>query len=171
MTKYAYRILLRSPRKRRDPGGPGQWTSVSHIGAEYGLTVGGYLKTENDVVRLLLSCLHTSGIDKLIVSELELYPDRPGFELPAALGEPLHAPQDVTDGLVISAEQAEIWIRLNLRELLWSKLIGNGAFYIHFGYDYDVYVGSSCDCAEIISEGHRVGLFVDAYPSPIEQGN
>jgi hypothetical protein len=47
-----------------------------------------------------------------------------------------------------------------LREDLWCRLDGEGAF-VHFGWDYDMYVGVASACPEAQRLATKVGLFVE----------
>jgi len=56
--------------------------------------------------------------------------------------------------------------RLVLREILWCKLESTNGFYIHFGYDYYMYVGSPVSSQRAIDYGKQNGLYVEEMESP-----
>lgn len=57
-------------------------------------------------------------------------------------------------------------IRLNLRSILWCKLVHEDTMYVHFGYDYYMYIGSQrCD-HETTDAVTRSGLYVEDFVSP-----
>ena len=41
-------------------------------------------------------------------------------------------------------------VRLSLRCLMWCKVEVGDRFYLHFGYEYYIYIGSSNECPESI---------------------
>ena len=55
--------------------------------------------------------------------------------------------------------------RLALRENIWAKLESKD-MYIHFGYDYYMYIGSTKHCNNMISKIEESGLFVEPFVSP-----
>jgi hypothetical protein len=56
--------------------------------------------------------------------------------------------------------------RLVLREILWCKLESENGFYIHFGYDYYMYIGGPAPSENSIAYGRQQGLFVEEMESP-----
>jgi hypothetical protein len=63
--------------------------------------------------------------------------------LPAALvAETAEHSRRVLEGAEIRGQEMDWVVRLALREALWCRLEGACNFYVHFGYDYYMYVGS-----------------------------
>jgi hypothetical protein len=56
-------------------------------------------------------------------------------------------------------------MRRVLREEFWCRLEGPEAF-VHFGYDYYLYVGVPRACPEAEQATRRAGLFVESFRSP-----
>jgi hypothetical protein len=58
-------------------------------------------------------------------------------------------------------------VRQMLREEGWCRLIDDDRFYIHVGWDYYLYVGTSRLCERSVRLAEARGLFVDPdFPSP-----
>lgn len=56
-------------------------------------------------------------------------------------------------------------IRGILREEFWCRLESQGA-YLHFGWDFYLYVGVPCPCPEATTNAAARGLFVESCRSP-----
>jgi len=57
--------------------------------------------------------------------------------------------------------------RLVLREFLWCKLEEDQKIFVHFGYDYYMFIGSSEKPPKsIIKKIEKMGLFVEEFESP-----
>ncbi len=65
---------------------------------------------------------------------------------------------------VTQKEVADI-ARLVLRESLWCKLESDRMF-VHFGYDYYMFIGSTEPCESTIKKIEKLGLFVEKFESP-----
>jgi hypothetical protein len=52
-----------------------------------------------------------------------------------------------------------------LREEFWCRLETEDRF-LHFGYDYYMYVGVKTTCSASITFAREVGLFVEQFDSP-----
>jgi hypothetical protein len=66
--------------------------------------------------------------------------------------------------IVLLSELPQMMSRL-LREEFWCRLEGPEAF-LHFGWDYYLYVGVATFCPTAILLTHQLGLFVEAFTSP-----
>jgi hypothetical protein len=55
-------------------------------------------------------------------------------------------------------------VRLALREALWCRLKGERGFYVHFGYDYYMYIGSEVLGAD--PPPMPPGMFAEVFDSP-----
>ena len=60
-------------------------------------------------------------------------------------------------------------IRSVLREEFWCRLEGP-AGYLHFGWDFYMYVGVPYPCPKSQELARGLGLFVEEYPSPYKWG-
>ena len=159
---------IRAYKRRAQPARPDLgvgWTSVSDIGEEHDLTAEDYLSVEDKMVQLVMHCLEEANIERLNVSEIELTSPVAEAQLAEGLPDVLTelGPLTASD---IPIRLADAWIRANLRELIWSKLGAGERLYVHFGYDYQIYIGGPDTCEDLPIKARELGLFVDEFPSP-----
>ena len=130
-----------------------QWTSLSDVGKIFcgkALTYSEYIYTENQYLEFIEWVCKTSGVERLRITNLE---DYQGLS---------HYPNlSWTEGV----EQVKAIARDCLREKYWCKLQSRNMF-IHFGYDYYLYIGLQVDCTQIYHIASSLGLFVKKMPSP-----
>jgi len=69
------------------------------------------------------------------------------------------------EGSVLGELEIATVCRLNLRGMIWCKLEDERRF-IHFGYDYYMYIGVPVPCEDAKALASRVGLFVEEFKSP-----
>ncbi len=55
--------------------------------------------------------------------------------------------------------------RLILRSYFWCILRSEDIF-VHFGYDYYMYIGCKKKCCDVIKTIEKTGLFVEPFESP-----
>lgn len=72
----------------------------------------------------------------------------------------------IREGDIVKSPNIEHLIRLILRENIWCKFKYSSDFYLHFGYDYYMYLGGSRDCTKVIKDIANIGLYVEPYESP-----
>ena len=71
----------------------------------------------------------------------------------------------LTNGMHAGGELLETIVR-GIRSHIWCKLEALPDFYLHFGHDYYMFIGSSNDLAESVQHARRIGLFVEECVSP-----
>jgi hypothetical protein len=167
---YQWRVTKYDPRRRNRRGhfSDDDWTAVSDIGQEYDgrmLTLEEYLVVETAYVDAALHFLRESGVDALTVVGLESDGSVSTADDPAS-GIELAPELTLRDGQQVSGAEVEQTIRLNLRSLIWCKLEEPGRFFIHFGHDYYMYIGSESPSPTSIDYARRIGLFVEPTTSP-----
>lgn len=69
------------------------------------------------------------------------------------------------DKQILEGKGVELFIRDCLRENCWGKL-ENKTTYIHFGYDYYVYIGVDLPPACVACTVDKDGLFFEVMKSP-----
>ena len=166
---FYWRITKYNP-KNRDSRGVylvDEWTSYSDIGDTRGgktLTYEEYETIENAYVAAILLFMECNGVENLKIVGLER---RLAFD---------HGDTYVTkdmkieflraaDSLILDKKEVDLLARLILREKLWCKLESQDMF-VHFGWDYYMYIGSAHTCEKYIKEIKETGLFVEKYESP-----
>ena len=161
---YCYRITKYNPKFRDSSGAykKDDWISFSNIGKSFEnkvLSAEGYLNTEEAYVKTISFFMDGLGIDSLIVTALEkIKPPKINdywyssdlFKNYKSIDINQHLSRDIV--LAIA--------RLALRKYLWCKLESEKMF-VHFGYDYYMYIGSEKKPIHIISQIEALGLFVE----------
>jgi hypothetical protein len=133
-----------------------EWTAASDIGRSFGsvvLTPEEYQRVEDAYVAVALSFLSESRQSTLTVDGLE---------------NARNYPIDFSEGSTLCLERLGPVIRLVLREMFWCRLEGRTG-YLHFGWDYYMYVGVPCPCPESQELARRLGLFVEEDSSPYKR--
>ena len=147
-----YRITKYNPSNRVDGVYiTEEWTSISDIGKVFDstkLSRDAYLKTEQTYIDFCLELIEKAQISSLSIEQAEYYTEN------------LHFPLNVS-----STQDIHQVITACLREQCWLKLVAKD-FFIHFGFDYYMYVGSMLS-REIVAEiATKHDLFCEEYPSP-----
>ncbi len=157
--RYKYRITKYNPSNRDATGGYllDDWTSNSDIGSSFGGTIlseAEYNRVEDAYVLCAVSFLRESGIHQLVMTYLENHGDyhEPGL--------------DLKEGQVYSLQELERLFRLVLRETIWGKFEWHDLAYVHFGYDYYMYLGVNQECPKSTAYAVQHGLFVEDFESP-----
>ncbi len=156
---YQYRITKYNPQNRNARGNYllDEWTAFSDIGKVFNgqrLDEETYYHTEDAYVSSALAFLNEARIRVLILAYLENHRGTqvPGLELRKGKAYPL--------------QEADRLFRLILREAFWGKFKGRGKSYIHFGWDYYMYLAVPSYCPQAIAYTEQQGLFVEEFESP-----
>lgn len=94
--------------------------------------------------------MDASKINTLDINDLEIYDEN----------------IRIVDGTTLTLGSIKEVIKHILREKIWCKLTNNNVFYVHFGYDFNMYVGSNEPSSGVLMEITRNGLFVEECISP-----
>ena len=147
-----YRITKYNPANRVDGiYMADEWTSFHDIGKMFGgtkLSYEMYLNTERAYIDCCIELIEKSDISNLFIEQAEYYADN------------LHFPSSISN-----AQEIRQVITPCLREQCWLKLIAKD-FFIHFGYDYYMYIGSVLPSESIAEISAKYGLYSEQYPSP-----
>ena len=128
-----------------------EWTDFSDIGKHFAdgtLTPEKYLIVENNYISAILDIMIESGIKSVIIGSFEQYSDT-----------------EWTNGQTVTIKQLSDVIRDCLRNNCWCMLESE-KFYIHFGYDFYVYIGCAISFIRVKQICEKRGLFVDNTKSP-----
>jgi len=145
-----YRVTKYDPRRRSPTGAflDDDWTGVSDIGKAFSgvrLTLERYLAAEEAYVESVRRFMRAAEVTSLTVTDLE-----PGLPVAGHIDD---AVEEVAcrleEGQQVSGAELGAALRANLRERLWCRLLGEKGFYVHFGFDYYMYIGA------------------DSFPSPL----
>lgn len=156
--RYKYRVTKYDPKLRHEEGWflEEDWTSSSDIGRVFNgvlLTESEYLRVEEAYLFAIEALLAEAGIERLLLRDLENHRDS-------------ELPEYVKPEAGLSVPQCIEFARLALRECAWGRLVDPGRAYVHFGYDYYLYLGLPARCPAAVAEIQRRGLFVEPFRSP-----
>jgi hypothetical protein len=171
---YGWRITKYNPAFRNEQGAylKDEWTSISEVGDSFDgkiLTFEEYRKIEDTYVSTALCFLSESNIDSVKVNSLEKYNlSRTGKEI---LTDIEFNSKILKNNFEVSVEVFKDVCRLILRDVIWCRLESNSDFYVHFGWDYYMYIGSSICSEKAINFGIEKGLFVEEMMSPYLRDN
>jgi hypothetical protein len=158
--KYEYRVTKYDPMLRDSTGSyiGEDWTSISEVGQRFAghkLTMRDYLKTETNYLVVMNAMLEEAKVTQLRLRGLE------------NTGAGRQAKRvRWREGAVLSLEEVIEFARLALREELWGMLIAPRRAFVHFGYDYYMYVGLSRLTPSALDLAARVGIFVEPFRPP-----
>lgn len=148
-----YRITKYDPAGRLGGKRHTQWTAFSDIGRRFDgalLTRAAYEAAEAAYIAVALSFLREAGVTSLSVRGLEC-----GEGAPCAYAE----------GDVLAAGETPPLMAAILREACWCRLEAPRGF-VHFGWDFYMYVGVASACPDAARQAVQAGLFVEEMPSP-----
>ena len=155
---FEYRVTKFDPALRdvegRDLGE--DWTSYSDIGRAFRgerLTRPVYLAVEDAYVSAAVAFLREAEVTSVIVRGLEAHVGRRC---------------EIAEGQTIELRRLRTAIRRVLREDCWCRFERTGC-YLHFGYDYYMYVGVPRPCSNAHAVARDLGLFVEPFSSPYRQ--
>src|SRR5260221_4317277 len=106
--------------------------SFDDIGREFSgsvLTAAEYMQIEECYIRSAITFANEAGIKEVLASEVEIR----------------KTDLDISEGMRIRIDDASELIRQILRCHMWCKLELEPVFYLHFGYDYYMYIGNRVD--------------------------
>ncbi len=128
-----------------------EWTSVSDIGKEFDsgiLTEDQYKRVEAAYIDCSIEILRKADVSGLLVCSPEYYDEKIRFP------EVLYAEIDIRRAIMCC-----------LQEKCWVKLEAS-SFFIHFGYDYYMYIGTDLPCILIEKIVKKYNLFCERALSP-----
>lgn len=134
------------------------WTAFGDIGRVFAgvvLTPADYEEMESRYVDAAIHFAHEAGVRSLIAVGVE--EKSPKERTPSV---------ELSEGAPIDLQRAPHVIRAILRDEVWCKLEARPLFYLHFGYDYYMYVGCQRDLPDSVEFAIKSGLFVEDFLSP-----
>lgn len=163
---FAYRVTKYDPSKRDASGAfpLEDWTSVSDVGRSIGgkvVTKQQYLHAEDSYVEAVRKLLSHAGISSMRLEGLEVKTDGNDVRFSndglATICTQLH------DNTLVAGRELECVVRGCLREYIWCRLAGPRQSYVHFGYDYYMYVGLPESASAMVLPQ---GMFIEDVESP-----
>ena len=162
-----YRVTKYDPKNRNHLGYYilDEWTSIHDIGRTFDgkvLTEEDYLNVENKYIDAVTYFMECCSVKELTISWLEQR-DADYDRLLTTSMKKMH--KNAKNGIVVDNVGISDIIKLNLREDMWCQLVSDKMF-VHFGYDYYMYIGADGDCVGAIKKIEEAGLFVEEFSSP-----
>ena len=175
---YTWRVTKYNPVFRDENGVflRDDWTSVADIGnvlqSNHGqpVTVEAYLSVEDAYIGAIQAFLEGLDVPALHVSHLEKKQKRRQVQrmkqerkmYPALYREEM-LPHFLAleDGQSILRGDLTPLCRLILREYVWCKLEAGRSLFVHFGWDYSMYIGATAPCEHTLEGVRQSGLFVE----------
>lgn len=161
MADFEYKVTKYDPRFYGGPGGAytrDEWTAYSDIGKSFDgtvLTRAEYERIEDLYLRAVRIAAEASGVEEFQVLDVERHGD---------VSEGLNLVEGQRVGL---AEAIEICRNMLRENGVWCTLEADSEFYVHVGFDYYMYIGTSVDVSALWQPLEKDGLFVESnWPSP-----
>lgn len=153
--KFMWRITKYNPIFRDEKGAyiKDEWTSFSDIGKRFQgreLTLKEYEKFETLYLNAILMLMESNEITELNIVDLEVYEET----------------ISIPETMIVNREEIKVLVPQILRENIWCKLENLDGFFVHFGYDYNMYIGSNLDCEIQVNKIEEAGLFAEVKESP-----
>lgn len=144
-----------------------EWTSISDIGKDFDgevLTLSEYLRVESLYLEAIGNAIEMAKPKNLYIHTL-------GHIIDLHTGIPeslIKESQELiafiqTQSGTLTYSEVRLVARAVLRELVWCKIEGDGGFYIHFGWDYYMYIG---DASSRLNGYKSNGLYSEDFSSP-----
>ncbi|MBP1999098.1 hypothetical protein J2Z69_000117 [Paenibacillus shirakamiensis] len=166
---YCWRITKYDPVFRDNEGRfkKEEWTSFSDIGRFYEgsqFTITDYLSIESKYINAVTSLMEYMNLFSLKITNVEKYNDSASHNqyISRSMTELLAT---IKNGDHIDITNVPDLCKLILRNHLWGKLSMSSMF-VHFGYDYYMYIGLQKECPLKLNEIRKAGLFVEPFASP-----
>ena len=169
---YTWRITKYNPLYRNSSGDytNQEWTSYSDIGKHFGgkqFNFEDYIEIENKYISTVLQFMNCLHLQEIEIRELEKYETDISYDenIDREMSNLL---KNIKDKATINIAVVPHLCKLILREHLWGKLVVNSTLYIHFGYDYYMYIGSSKKCDMVLEKVSHNGLYIEECQSPYQ---
>lgn len=160
---FGWRITKYNPQYRDDRGAylKDEWICYSDIGEAFEdkiFTLAEYLKTENAYIQAILLFMEDLNVNSLRISSLEKDGKCPKKVLVDDI--------EIVNNMDVARKDIIPIIQLILRKKIWCKF-ETKEMYVHFGYDYYMYIGSIKRPSDsTIEKIEQMGLFVEERKSP-----
>ncbi|RTQ92497.1 DUF7683 domain-containing protein [Lysinibacillus telephonicus] len=169
--KYQWRITKYNPDFRDENGHYTKiedWTSSYDIGKVFNgqlFTFKEYLHVESAYINTILMFLKESKVKSLRVIGLEKHKFKAQQKWQFLYEDKFQHVQ-LEEDMVIDVEDVPTICKMILRELMYCQLLVKDKIFIHFGWDYYMYIGTNYQSAVAIKFASNNGLYVESFQSP-----
>jgi hypothetical protein len=168
-----YRITKYNPIFRNKEGQylKDEWTDVSDVGKIINgrkVTEDDYLTIEKAYIESVLKMLEISNLDHVRIVGLwpEDITDRFTAEKDRWYFESRFESFDPYEDRLVKLDELHLVLKLMFRGIISCRLEVYDQFYVHFGYDYYMYVGGKEITEAALTEISGSSLFVESHGSP-----
>lgn len=158
--KYQWRVTKYNPQNRDEMGKylVDEWSSISDIGTNYNgqvFSLLDYEKQEEAYIDSIFEFMKCAEVSSLTMVDIEDY----NKQLNKVIDK-----KNIPE--LLSENQIRVVVKAILREKFWCKLELKDSFFVHFGYDYIMYIGLNNKCEETIRKVEQMKMFVESMESP-----
>ncbi len=160
---YSWRVTKYDPVNRDTDGrylDDQEWICYSEVGKKVSLEE--YQETEQMYVNAIRSFMDEMGLEQAYVIALEQWKDEVQKQNASEMLSRIWI------GKRIPLEEIQQLASLTLRNAIWCKIAFKRQFFVHFGYDFYMYIGAGRECTKAIDEVTKSGLFVEECASPYQ---
>lgn len=157
----SWRITKYDPKNRDERGSyldDKEWTCFPEVGTK--VSEEDYLKTESNYINAITTFMDEMGLNKVYLNALEVWSDEVANQNASGFLSNMWVGKGVT------TQEINELAKLTLRNVIWCKLSYKNDFFVHFGYDYYMYIGANKDCPNARKKVRASGLFVENFNSP-----
>ncbi|ATP39790.1 hypothetical protein CSE16_06825 [Solibacillus sp. R5-41] len=144
-----------------------EWTCPSEIGKTINgnvFTLDEYLQVEEAYINSVIKFIEESSIDSLRILQFKCHISEEGKISP--LYEKEFEKLILKKDSIVNKKEIRLICKMVLRNFLWCELYSKDNFFVHFGWDYYMYIGSNVNCLSTIKFATNNGLFVEQFTSP-----
>ena len=163
---YSWRVTKYDPLNRDAEGSyliDEEWTCFSEVGTK--VRIEEYRITEQNYLNAISSFMAEMDLNRLYVTDLEQSSEEVKSQKATKFLSKIWI------GKAITVQEVQELVKLTLRNVIWCKIGIKNQFFVHFGYDYYMYIGTHRDCTKARDAVTRSGLFVEAFTSPYLRDN
>ena len=168
---YQWRITKYNPVFRDEDGYytlKEEWTCPSEIGKiidEKEFTLDDYLRVEAAYVNTVMTFLSECGLSTLRILQLSRI-DISKEDKSSTLYETEFDVLDLQEDKEVSQNEIRTICKMILRNFVGCQFYSKNNFFVHFGWDYYMYIGSNVKCPLSIKFARDNGLFAEETRSP-----
>lgn len=145
-----------------------EWTCPSEIGNIINgkkFTLEEYLQVEGAYVHTVTNFIEEMGIHSLRILQLSKW-NISEEDKTSSLYETEFEDLVLKEDLMVNRGEITSICKMVLRNFLECQLYVKDRFFVHFGWDYYMYIGSTVQCIPAIEFAQDNGLFVETFQSP-----
>lgn len=161
---YSWRITKYNPENRDEKGtylNLEEWTCFSEVGTQ--VSEEEYLRIELNYINAITTIMKEMNLDIIQLSGLEIWSaEVSNKKMTRFLAE-------IWVGKSITIQEVTELAKLTLRNEIWCKLSYEDKFFVHFGYDYYMYIGANVACLNARQKIAASGLFIECFHSPYQK--